>query len=440
MKLNSIPFFRSSFFTLFTLFLFLALLALKLQELKAPWVDECYSYYGIWHDTFSEFYNSILTGINYSPPLYFLMNFLVQLIYPTSIETLRIQSLIWIIIGLILSFYLSRKAFGNMPAALATILIASQSDLILSQAQEARHYAMFFAFSAWALFLQSDICKNKKNHTFWLFLAHSGMCQIHYLGIIFSALIGTSFILVGRKDKITKIVPTPILLALIINSATYLFYISKQTSVLNTWEKPNRFHDLVSVYNESFLTISILVPVIIFLLVIKSKKISSQNINKIDPEKKIVLTSSFLWLITPFVFWIISHISSLNLFVSRYFIPKEVAIIFILAWVIKLILPHFSKRFASYILSIPSLTICILLLLVNFKRSSFALSQDFNYHHSLIIKKSLPTGQQPIVIEGDPKFFPNAYLGKNEYILLIKNEEAANIYKKFSPKLRIISN
>ena len=54
------------------LFLILTILVfvfsiLRLQSLKAPWVDECYTYYGIWHDNFIEFSSSILTGINYSP-------------------------------------------------------------------------------------------------------------------------------------------------------------------------------------------------------------------------------------------------------------------------------------------------------------------------------------------------------------------------------------
>ena len=96
----------------------------------------------------------MLTGINFSPPLYFLFNFCIQLIFPTSIEQLRIQSLIFIIIGIILSFLLTRKIFGAH-AFFATILVASQSNLLLSQAQEARHYAMFFACGAWVLYMQS---------------------------------------------------------------------------------------------------------------------------------------------------------------------------------------------------------------------------------------------------------------------------------------------
>ena len=144
--------------------LIFALLVLYLQILKAPWVDECYSYYGVWHDNFPDFYDSILTGINFSPPLYFFFNFCIQILFPTSIDQLRLQSLVFILLGIILTFLLTRKLFGSTTALVATILITSQSYLLLSQAQEARHYAMFFACGAWVLYTQSFDDNAVKNY------------------------------------------------------------------------------------------------------------------------------------------------------------------------------------------------------------------------------------------------------------------------------------
>ena len=174
-----------------------------LQGFKAPWVDEFYSYYGVWHDSFSEFYNSMLTGINFSPPLYFLFNFCLQLIFQTSIEQLRIQSLAFIIIGIVLCFLSTRKIFGTTIAFCSTILVASQSNLLLSQAQEARHYAMFFACGSWVLYSQSlDAVSAPKNK--WLtFLSHFCLCQVHYLGIIFFGLVILSWI-ISNKEKSNK--------------------------------------------------------------------------------------------------------------------------------------------------------------------------------------------------------------------------------------------
>ena len=45
--------------------------------------------------------------------------------------------------------------FGTSAAFIATILVTYQSNLLFAQAQEARHYAMFFACGAWVLYMQS---------------------------------------------------------------------------------------------------------------------------------------------------------------------------------------------------------------------------------------------------------------------------------------------
>ena len=210
---------------LLTLFLLIfAVSVLYLQSLKAPWVDECYSYYGVWHDNFSEFYVSMLTGINFSPPLYFVLNFCFQLIFPTSIEQLRIQSLIFIIIGIILCFLLTRRIFGTTASFVATILVASQSNILLSQAQEARHYAMFFACGTWVLFMQSFHDITVKKYRWITFLAHFCLCQVHYLGIIFSFLSGVAYFLTSKNKDWGKEFPQELLFA-----GSYLYFLTSFT-------------------------------------------------------------------------------------------------------------------------------------------------------------------------------------------------------------------
>ena len=83
-------------------------------------------------------------------------------------------------------FFCSRgRIFGSTTAFIGTILVASQSNLLLSQAQEARHYAMFFACGAWVLYMLS-FYEGATKKTLWItFLAHFCLCQIHYFGIIF---------------------------------------------------------------------------------------------------------------------------------------------------------------------------------------------------------------------------------------------------------------
>ena len=79
------------------------------------------------------------------------------------------------------------------------------------------------------------------------------------------------------------------------------------------------------------------------------------------------------------------------------------------------------------------------LLLVSTKRGDFGLDKDTNYHHSLIIEETYPESEQPVIIEGDPVYFPNAYLNRNDYFFKVENFELKQIYKRFSGKIKFSS-
>ena len=421
-----------------TLFLLIFTVSvLYLQSLKAPWVDECYSYYGVWHDNFTEFYDSMLTGINFSPPLYFLFNFCIQLVYPTSIEQLRLQSLVFIIIGIVFSFLLSRKIFGPSTALIATILVISQSHLLLLQAQEARHYAIFFACGAWVLYTQSFDDNAVKKYKWITFLAHLCLCQVHYLGIIFSLLSGAGCYFASPKRNGLKKY-NPILLCWIISFVSYCFYLFKQKSILNTWPKPNGISDLLLGYNDSILILSALIPILIFITANKPNKDTKTDLIEENYYSRPIIITSVLWFSVPLMFWLLSHLSSLNLFVDRYFIPKESALIFLVAYGFSLIFEKLPRKKISMSISIlGTFILSVVLVLVSTKRDAFGLNKDTNYHHSLIIEESYPTSKQPIMLEGDPKYFPNAYLSRNEYFLLVKDEDLIKTYNQFSRKIKL---
>ena len=267
---------------------------MNLQILKAPWVDECYTFYGIRQDNLCEFYSSILTGINFSPPLYFFFNFCIQLILPTSIELLRIQSLIWSLVGLFLAFLFARKMLGSLPALLSTIIVASQSDSLLSQAQEARHYTMLFACSTWVVYVLS--CNPNKEHSLkvkmLIFSSHLCLCQIHYLGIIFSGMVGFAYILSYREKSWFKRIPNPITLSWLLSIPIYLFLLSNQSSHLGNWPKPNRLTDILANYNDVVYILSIIGPIagILLLRMHKNKKLSAEFKKPPDEIRVIILT------------------------------------------------------------------------------------------------------------------------------------------------------
>ena len=137
----------------------------------------------------------------------------------------------------------------------------------------------------------------------------------------------------------------------------------------------------------------------------------------------------------PFLLWVLSHLTSLNLFVDRYFIPKEAAIIFLFSYACSVILSKLPQQNSKDILTSSTFALCLLLIIINVKRAAFGLDKDTNYHHSLIIKETYPNSEQPIIVEGDPKYFPNAYLGNSTINLWVIDSARAKTYKDFQKKI-----
>jgi hypothetical protein len=228
-----------------------------------------------------------------------------------------------------------------------------------------------------------------------------------------------------------------IALSWVISSFTYLFYLTSQKSVLNTLPKPNGLSHLISSYNDSLLSLTILIPCLALIISSNSKGDTDNQKKEETNCSNPMLLTSILWFSAPFIFWIISHISQLNLFVDRYFIPKEVAVIVLVAYGLSFILQKLSRlKFKSILIS-STFALSLVLILISTKRAAFGLNKETNYHHSLIIKESYPNSEQPIILEGDPKYFPNAYLGKYKFIFDLKNSEFKETYSKFSKKINI---
>jgi hypothetical protein len=217
----------------------------------------------------------------------------------------------------------------------------------------------------------------------------------------------------------------------------YLFFLSKQSSHLGNWPKPNGLSNLISSYNDSLLILTILISILPFIITKESNRDSDTNSVKETKCLRLIMVTSLLWFSMPIIFWILSHLSSLNLFVDRYFIPKESALIFLVAYGLSFIFQKLTQRNLNNIPILGTFGLSLVLILISTKRAAFGLSKDTNYHHSLILVNSFPSSKQPIILEGDPKYFPNAYLRKNQYTFLIKNKQLENYYRKFSSKLKI---
>ena len=430
-------------FVLPVFLLFLVFLGTSLQALKAPWVDECYTIYGITHDSILDFFPSITSGINFSPPLYFLINSLINIFWPLSIELLRIQSLFWTIFGLTLSYFFLKRCFGSAASILGILLFASQSELLFNQSLEARHYTMFFALGALVLLHQQNFLSSNKKTNFDVFgfASHFLICLVHYFGIIFSGLTVLSLLFFHSKKSLKERIPFSIFFSWVLAVPIYVVLLRQQSSHLGNWPRPNGIHDLLESYNSSIILISLVVPIFLFLCFKKSKAEPLLAGGQLKLAQKVIIGTSVLWFCVPLLFWSISHFYQLNLFKDRYFIPKEVTSMVFVSLILYFCLKRIRiiNHFSSLHLTIwGTFAFSSVLILIGFKRSTFGMQPERNYHHWLLIDDEIRNLDIPLVFTDDPLYFPNAYLFPKNCYFFIDEENLRETYISFSSLIKCI--
>lgn len=409
-----------------------------LQTKKTPWVDECYTYYGITHDNWGEFVDSICSGVNFSPPLYFFLNWIIQLVFNIPIEVLRIESALWIALGSFLIYIKCAKIFGSISAVLGCTIVLLQSNLLSEQAMEARHYGMFFACSAWIilLFPQNQQFNSSKDKTLY-FLAHLALSLTHYLGIVFSVLTGIGRFWYQRKKGSTNPLPIPEFLSWLVVLPVYLLLLSLQSSHLGNWAKPNDLPSLLEISFDSFSPLTLIIPILISLFLTKSvNKPSTPN------GLPLLVVLAIIWFLMPLFLWIISNVSTLNLFKDRYFIPKEAAVMILVSYFFYRIIPtiglsKLSTRPILFTLG-GTFLFCVCLTLLISKRKLYGFDPSLNYYSRLLSSERIINTNSPKIYSGDHLFFPNKYSNKSttDIRLRVQNEKLVEVYKQFNPSIK----
>ena len=211
----------------------------------------------------------------------------------------------------------------------------------------------------------------------------------------------------------------------------------KQSSHLNTWYKQNDLNSLLSVYNDSIFILVLTLPVIFFILSYKVK--NTQN-SGLPTNDSILIFTSLLWLATPLTFWILSHCSDYNLFKDRYFIPKEAALVVIVAFIINKFQAQFCTTKRSLFPALAFIFFSLFIIAIEFKRSLFAMDPDRNFHHWLLVKDKISKSKLPLVFVGDPLFFPNAYKLPERTHFLLNDKSLHSIYTQFSEKVKVVNH
>lgn len=439
-KINVVNLDRSESFLLILLVSAFTFCSIYLIPHKPPWVDEMYTWYGINHDDFGQFQDSIESGINYSPPLYFFINWICQLFFPLSLNALRIESLLWILGGTTLVYLMLRKQLGSAAALIGVGGVLLQSSLLLGQSMEARSYGLFFFCGATVLYMGQPIIirKGTRSRWSWLFIAHLALCLTHYLGIVFSGFAALARYLSSGTNRKVTIRTFPEIASWIACIPLYGYLISGQSDHLSAWPRPNDIQDLLASYLDSVNPLFFSIPIILALFLNQSSK------NEHDPgedkdNNNFILFCSILWISIPVLIWVLSHFTQLNLFKDRYFIPKEAAWMVLTALIISRIPFLRSNSRKTLICSAAAILFGIAILFVSTQRQLFALKPSRNYYHWLMVDGSIRNSSLAKVYTGDHLYFPNLEDSKSETSFLwIDSDGMHQTYKAFSNDVRTI--
>ena len=135
-------------------------LALVLQSINLPiWFDEGYTAYLVKGD-FGEIWS--LTAMDVHPPFYYFLLKIWSMIFGTSLVSLRMMSVFFGVVAIILLFFLVKKWFGKKPAMVATLAMAI-SPFLVRYGMEMRMYMVILTIVLAATYvLMLAVEKNQK--------------------------------------------------------------------------------------------------------------------------------------------------------------------------------------------------------------------------------------------------------------------------------------
>jgi hypothetical protein len=307
------------------------------HEVRPVWLDEALTYYQVTGRTFPEMIQSFNAGINLLPYGYFIIPWTVGQIVELDPVALRLPSLLFGILALIMIHKLLRENFGDLIAITSvffTFVIAYEFSGYLS---EARPYSLY-TFVA-ALHLQSafGVIKFDSRYAWFANVVISALFpSVHFVGLIYSfALALTVFVICGnpklalRKSSsfmfgwLIFVVVHAKLLWLIFSGATVSNPdAAMRPSLTQAAKLFNKFFDLPTEVS------TLLFLIIAMALILKPKTLCATEQSS---DVKIVLPSRFLtlactlWLLVPLALTLVAAFGFFSLTLPRYMLPSLIA-------------------------------------------------------------------------------------------------------------------
>ncbi len=307
-------------------------LALVLQSINLPiWFDEGYTAYLVKGD-FGEIWS--LTAMDVHPPFYYFLLKIWSMIFGTSLVSLRMMSVFFGVVAIILLFFLVKKWFGKKPAMVATLAMAI-SPFLVRYGMEMRMYMVILTIVLAATYVLTLAVENNQKRWWVLYaiLVALGM-YTHY----FTALIWLTHILYLQFVLKKPVYKKPIIFAYLGAVLLYIPWIPALLGQMKsisggfwippvTAETPVNFLTNIFFFKSAGELVgwSLLLAIAFLAVYILIEKSAFKVIKK---EKSQLIFLLMLFVVPPLAMILVSLIYK-PMFVDRYLIPSS-----IIAWVL----------------------------------------------------------------------------------------------------------
>ncbi len=424
---------------------------------KAPfWYDECLTYYNCTGAGWSDFVNSVNTGINATPPVYFALLWLLH--FPAGewfALLLRLLSALELSVAGALLYSVLRKSCGSWPAGFGVAgVFGSSFGLLLSSGLDARFYGFFMLASVLTTWSTWRLVADAPRATL-PYAVHAGchalLAASCYTGVVFGiagalALLGSDR-LAGRRWNRAAVVSSALGWCVLL---PFLPLLKRQIADNPTeWIERPRWSQLVRVIDpqSDFVILLAGLFVLIALLVFRRNPGFSSASRTSDLPDEPTTGHPFLAILSvsffavPLAFWFSSHFQiGPNLSLQRYALPMISAWVIMLSLMLqRMALPYSAIR-ANAVFS--GLCLAGLLLHAPF---------DAHFRHPPRPEMPWPLGTPvfrnpaladcPIAAVEPLTYLPRAFSGfaKNRLIFLRAEEEQVARWRQFSTFLNVSS-
>lgn len=241
-----------------------AVLRLATIDLQSLWYDEAYTPVHVLHSSLSATWTSYVHSEN-SPPLWYLLEWLITRVLGTGAVALRLLSALAGIAAVPVAWAIGSELAGRR-AAIATSALVATSPLLVWYSQEARAYGLFVLTAALALLCFVRALREPSRRRVWLFALTSALALLsHYFAIflLIPMIAGVSLRLLGDMDpgpwtqRVRKINPkkipalAPLLLPVLVGAALIPLIVAQGghgTQWIGEWALASRLEAIPQYY------------------------------------------------------------------------------------------------------------------------------------------------------------------------------------------------